>query len=159
MNDERRTPKKLFTMLDNIFHFDIDLAASMKNHLVSYFYDKHDDALSLRWDGSTGWCNPPYSRGQLLKWVEHAHAAQGATIVMLLPGDSSTRAGQYVLRHARAIIFLKKRLKFRDDNGVLPKSGAAFASWIAIFGDFSQEQYDALDDLNLGYILIEWIGH
>ncbi|MDE2232882.1 MAG: adenine methyltransferase [Patescibacteria group bacterium] len=148
MNDERKTPKWLFEALDAEFHFTLDAAATAENTLVQQLYfTKEQNALTLNWGSEIVWCNPPYSRGQLFQWVWKAYEQPVATTVMLLPGDCSTKAGQFTLRCATAVLFLAQRLKFDNE-----KNGAKFASWIALFGGTRQDK-DKLIRLCLGVVL------
>jgi phage N-6-adenine-methyltransferase len=150
-NDERRTPRWLFDRLNEKFQFTVDAAASDENALVGNYWTKENDGLKQDWSGHTVWCNPPYSRGQLVKWVEKAAIDStcypGATTLMLLPADNSTVAGQAALRAAKAILFLDQRLAFDDE-----KSGAKFASWLVLFGGGRREVAN-LHLLDLGVVL------
>lgn len=81
------------------------------------------DALTIPWARTIGealdcdpwglvvWCNPPYSRNQLVRWYEKAkaEAEHGLTTVLLIPGDTSTEAfhthvrqGEWYCRTGRA---------------------------------------------------------
>ena len=55
------TPKDLFMSLHNIFHFDLDVAASKENALCEKYYTEEANALVQEWRGMC-WCNPPYGR-------------------------------------------------------------------------------------------------
>lgn len=147
MNDERRTPKWLFDALCAEFHFTLDAAATADNALVERYFTREDDALKQDWTDNIVWCNPPYSRGQLLQWVTKAQTQPMTTTVMLLPADSSTYAGQYTAMYAGAILLVNRRLRFDNE-----KSVAKFASWIALFNGTRQDR-DKLIRLCLGVVL------
>ena len=85
------TPQDFFDQLDKEFDFDLDTCALEGNAKCTNYYTPEQDGLSLPWTG-TVWCNPPYGR-QIGKWVEKAarSAAEGATVVMLLPARTDTR--------------------------------------------------------------------
>ena len=98
-------------------------------------------AYSIHGGGQTVFCNPPYSKrtktntGQEA-WIEKAYtesAENGATVVMLLPAGTDTKAfHDYILGKAKEIRFVKGRLKFeieRKEN----KEAAPFPSMIVIF--------------------------
>jgi hypothetical protein len=82
------------------------------------------------------WCNPPYSRGSILKWCAKAEAetASDVTTAMLLSSDTSTQYfHRYALRHECR--FINRRLSFRgaphDSLGKL--APAKFGSVVLIF--------------------------
>ena len=55
------TPQDLFNMLDDEFHFDIDVCATSENAKCSKFFSPLDDGLSQDWQGVC-WMNPPYGK-------------------------------------------------------------------------------------------------
>lgn len=150
MNDERRTPPWLFQKLHEAFQFNIDAAASRSNALLPRYWTIEDDALSQEWAG-TIWCNPPYSRGEIVKWVTKAAKSPRATSLLLLPGDCSTVAGQLTLKRASAVLFVRCRLKFEGDNPA-EKSAAKFCNWLALFHG-SRWNRMRLRNLDLGVVL------
>jgi phage N-6-adenine-methyltransferase len=122
------TPLGLFDVLDRIFNFHLDAAASRENALCTLFYDLSDDALSKPWLGSV-WLNPPYGRG-IGAWIEKAHteADKGARVVCLVPARTDAKWFSRMW-DADALVFIRGRLKFRD-----AKTSAPFPSVIGIFG-------------------------
>lgn len=92
-----QTPPTLFAEWDQRFDFTLDAAASASNALCLKFYTKEDDGLSKDWGRNVVWCNPPYARWQLFRWVEKAHTASthGATVVMLIPSSVETEWFHY----------------------------------------------------------------
>jgi phage N-6-adenine-methyltransferase len=127
--DERTTPQDFFDKLDSIFHFDCDAAATASNAKCSVYFDIASDGLTQDWGQFNSiFVNPPYSRGQLIKWITKA-ASTAKRSVIILPCDLSTEAGQLVLKTATYLYFVAGRLKFNgNDNGA--KSGTI----IAVFG-------------------------
>jgi len=146
-NDERRTPKWFFSQVDSLFHFNWDLAASKENALCPLYYTKEDSALLHTWEGFVNWCNPPYSRGQLIQWVAKALCSPLATVLMLIPADCSTKAGQMALQGSNAVLMLNKRLAFDEE-----KSGAKFANWLCLFGGGADDR-EKLRKLGLGTVV------
>lgn len=143
-NDERRTPRWLFEAIDAKFHFTIDVAATADNALCQRFLTKESNGLSIPWSvDEVVWCNPPYSRGQLVQWVKKAIESPCVTI-MLIPGDCSTKASQLALREACTILFLDKRIAFDEEA-----AGAKFCNWIVAFKE-RHKHTGLLEDLNLG---------
>lgn len=84
--DDRATPWELYRLLDNRFHFTIDVAASEHNAKCERYYDRDANGLAQSWAGERVWCNPPFSA--IRPWVAKAHAEVDAElVVMLLPSN------------------------------------------------------------------------
>ena len=131
LTDDWATPKWLFEKLHDVHEFDVDVAASSRNHLCDEWFgldhddDDRRDGLTAEWTGHV-WCNPPYGRG-IVDWVLKA-SQHHDLVVMLLPARTDTRwFHDIVLPHAR-VTFIKGRLKFGDS-----KSAAPFPSMIVEF--------------------------
>lgn len=122
------TPQDFFDQLDKEFDFDLDTCALEGNAKCTNYYTPEQDGLSLPWTG-TVWCNPPYGR-QIGKWVEKAarSAAEGATVVMLLPARTDTRWFHKYIYQKAEIRFVSGRLKFGGS-----KSNAPFPSMVCVF--------------------------
>lgn len=150
MNDERKTPKRFFDAVNEEFNFTVDAAATAKNTLVARtFWTKEVSALTQSWKDHRVWCNPPYSKGNLLKFVDKAiDEMHVATTCMLIPGDCSTKASQRALECATAILFINKRLAFDDED-----NGAKFCNWLALFGG-KRRNIASLVLLDLGAVLV-----
>ena len=119
------TPQDFFDILNDEFHFDIDVCALPENAKCGKFYSPEDDGLSKNW-GGTCWCNPPYGR-KIAEWVKKASEAK-ATVVMLLPARTDTKwFHEYIYGKAK-IRFIKGRLKFGNS-----KNAAPFPSMVVIF--------------------------
>jgi hypothetical protein len=93
------------------------------------YYDEDQDGLSRKWTG-TVFLNPPYSRGEIEKWVAKLLGQEGVTRAIVLT-NNSTETGwwQALARRARAIAFPDSRVKFwypdeHIDNG--PLQGQSF---------------------------------
>ena len=119
--DDWATPQATFDKYNAYHHFDLDAAASSKNHKVENWFglDHPDparrDGLTAEWVGEHVWLNPPYGR-TIGKWVkkaaEHAYARKGE-VVLLLPARTDTAwFHDYCIMHA--VEFLRGRLKFGD---------------------------------------------
>lgn len=135
VNQNWRTPQRLFAELDNEFHFVLDAAASPENAKCGRYFTEEDDALKQNWDvGGAVWCNPPYGRN-IHKWVKKAyeeHKRTGVTIVMLLFAKTDTMWFHRWIYHEAEFRFVEGRLKFEDENGVA-KWNAPAPSMIVIW--------------------------
>ena len=130
LSDEKSTPKALFDKINEAFHFSLDVCASEENKKCDKFYSLADDGLSQSWAGHTCWMNPPYSRGEMTKWLTKARdeVSNGVTTVALVMGDTSCDWYHSAQKDVAAFCFLKGRLAF---NGV--KTGARFPNHILLF--------------------------
>ena len=126
-SDEWETPQDLFDVLNFMFHFSLDVAASDKNHKCKEYFTKEDDGLSKEWRGRV-WCNPPYGR-EIGKWVKKCYEYDGLS-VMLIPARTDTKwFHKYIYNNPRAdITFLRGRLHFNNS-----KNAAPFPSMIVVF--------------------------
>lgn len=135
-SDLWETPQDFFDRLNEEFHFDIDVCALPENAKCERYYTPEMDGLEQPWEG-TCWCNPPYGKHSIIKWVRKAafSAAAGSTVVMLLQARTDTQwFHEFVLSKAE-IRFVKGRLKF---GGC--KNSAPFPSIVVIFYPPSKEQ-------------------
>lgn len=122
------TPDKLIQELENEF-------GSLYDPCPNDFYEC---GLSVSWleklvseDKQTVFVNPPYSRGQLKKWVEKAYKEwreNNIRIVMLIPSYTDTKYFHDYIYNNAELRFLKGRLKFKGYD-----SKASFPSMLVIF--------------------------
>lgn len=128
-SDLWETPQDFFDSLNGEFHFDLDACALPKNAKCGRYFTPEQDGLAQQWTG-TVWCNPPYGR-QIGRWVEKAakSAADGATVVMLLPARTDTKWFHKYIYGKTEIHFVPGRLKFGGS-----KNSAPFPSMVVVFG-------------------------
>ena len=142
------TPKNLYNILDNIFHFNYDLAASKENTKHSNFFSIENSALESSWkDVHTGFLNPPFSlQDDFINKAYKEYLQNNVTTVALIPSRTETKRWQNIIfPHSRHIIFLKGRLKFSETNNSAP-----FPSAIIVF---SNNTYDLTPLIELGFIV------
>jgi hypothetical protein len=72
LSNEWMTDPKTFRRWHALYRFDIDAAAAKWNAQLPRFWTKKENGLKQPSNGLRVWCNPPYSRGNLAKWVDHA---------------------------------------------------------------------------------------
>lgn len=125
-NEVWETPQDLFNMLDDEFHFDIDVCATPENAKCSKFFSPLDDGLAQDWQGVC-WMNPPYGK-KIGAWMKKAMEAE-TTVVCLVPSRTDTKWWHEYAMKASEIRFIKGRLKFGDS-----KNSAPFPSAIIVFG-------------------------
>ena len=101
-NDNWATPKELYDVLDNEFHFNDDPCPLNGN-----------GGLDREW-GSSTFFNPPYSKPE--PWCKKAYeeSLKGKVVVGLLRGDTSTRWFHNWCLGKADIRFIQCRLKFNE---------------------------------------------
>jgi len=141
--DEWGTPQWLFDLLDQEFHFDCDAASTRANCLCErgFFGGKDDgyNALTRDWFPwySTFWLNPPYSAGNIDKFMQKAYeeSLKGALVVCLMPCATDTKWWHNYAMKAQEIRFIKGRVRFvgYDEEGNQVKNSPTFSSCVVIF--------------------------
>jgi len=129
---EWETPPALFKLLDDEFHFTLDVCASPINAKCPRFFTKERNGLKQSWNGEVCWLNPPYS--EIPKWLEKTWMEtreKGTIVVALLPVNTDTRWFKKYCTSAE-IRFLRRRVSFLDVNKK-PRKGNPRASMIVIF--------------------------
>ena len=85
-------------------------------------------------------CNPPYGR-ELPKWIEKCYKeSSNATVVMLIPARTDTKAFHEYIYNKAEIRFIKGRVKFLIDGE--QGDAAPFPSMIVIFKRRNNERTD-----------------
>jgi phage N-6-adenine-methyltransferase len=144
--DEWETPPSLFKQLDDEFHFWLDAAASHTNSKIpERYFTKDDNALTAEWGTGDVWLNPPYSQGNVERFMTKAHLEgyrrePGHYVVCLVAIDASTGWWHNSVMHAKEIRFIKGRVKFigYDDQGNAVNNSPTFSSCIVIFSNPSE---------------------
>lgn len=130
------TPQWLFDLLNTEFGFTLDVCATAESAKCERFFSPDDEALVQEWRGVC-WMNPPYGEGLGL-WMKKAEqsAAQGATVVVLVPARTDTRwFHKHVLGKAE-IRFISGRLMFNgffEDREAKKRGLAPFPSMILVY--------------------------
>lgn len=147
ISNEWETPKDLFIKYDNIYHFQLDAAATKENTLCKNYYTIENDSLVQNWSQYKSiWLNPPYGR-QIGKFIKKAYeeSLKNCTVVCLIPARTDTSYfHDYCLKYGK-IEFLRGRLKFinrllpsYNENDNFKISPAPFPSCIVIFGEINK---------------------
>lgn len=120
--DDWETPDSLFNSLDEVFHFEVDLAASSENtKCPSYCALGSEDNgfFDFTWDDFRAvdgwcWCNPPYGNdfGGLEKWIKEIHDKVRKAVVLIPAAPGNKWWHRTVWPEATSVTFLKGRLTF-----------------------------------------------
>ncbi len=129
--DKWQTPPAVFKQLDDEFNFTLDAAAEPETALCRRYFTEDDNALSQDWGGETVFCNPPYSQLKQFAEKANAEAKKGATVVMLVPARTDTKAFHEHLAGGD-VRFIKGRLKFLQSGTEL--NSAPFPSAVCVLG-------------------------
>ena len=126
MKDCWATPDKIFLPLQEEFGFTLDPCCTIETAKCHKFYTPEDNGLLQSWKGETVFCNPPYSRRNIDKWVEKCwteHSLHKITIVALLPVSTSSTWFHKFVWGKSELRFYKGRIRFT----------APFSSMLAIY--------------------------
>ena len=139
------TPSNLINLIKSKFNLELDVCATDKTAKCDKYFTPEDDGLSQDWNGVC-WMNPPYGREQI-KWINKAYEEtlkNCKQIICLIPARPDTKVWhEIIFPNAKAICFIKGRLKFGDS-----KDSAPFPSALIVFGDeLNKEQYECLQKL------------
>jgi len=159
-SQEWETPQKLFDRLDEVFHFEMDVACTEENcKCPDGLFSPDVSGLGENWYGRV-FCNPPYGRichptSSLSDWIHmayyHVHRRKGADLALLLiPSSTEMKAWRnYIWKYAKYLIPLYGRIKFEIDGksvGSSPKGSAIVV--------FSQEEIPEIYSLSdLGFVI------
>lgn len=125
------TPKSFFEPLQKEFDLRVDAAASHDNAMLPVFFQQGvRDAFEQDWSKLRVWCNPPYGRSEIYKWVERCATGGADVVVALLPARTDTRwFHDFIYKKENAEIrFVKGRIKFSGTTGA-----GKFPSMVVVF--------------------------
>lgn len=148
-SNEWETPKDIFNLLNEEFHFELDAAATKDNHLCNYFYTKEENSLVQDWSKFKSiFCNPPYGR-EIGKFIKKGfeESLKGSVVVFLIPARVDTKWWHEYCSKGE-VRFIKGRLKFNNrifpswkEDGTHKISPAPFPSAVVIFGPQTKTCY------------------
>lgn len=119
IKDEWETPDWLFDILDEMYRFQVDLAATEENSKHRHYLS---DSLNQDWRGySFGFCNPPYSN--IPAFIEKALEERGfgLTTCMVIPDRTDVSKIWPLADQADEIWLLNPRVSFCYKG--VPQSG------------------------------------
>jgi phage N-6-adenine-methyltransferase len=143
-SDEWETPAALFSFLDRLYHFDVDVCASAGNTKCRLYFNKDQDGLAQTWQaGRIHWMNAPYS--QAGKWAKAAQAAKdGAIVVGLFANRSSTAWYRDHVVSSAMVVQLHGRLHFVHQGRAITSGGMSEAPFPSILAIWPREAGDVL---------------
>lgn len=117
INQNWKTPDKVYTELNKEFNFDFDPCPPNPSF----------NGLEVEW-GKSNFVNPPYK--QCKEWLKKGYEEwkKGKTVVFLLPSRTDTKYWHEYVMKATEIRFIKGRLRFSE-----AVNSAPFPSCIVIF--------------------------
>ncbi len=148
-SDEWETPLEIFNDLDRVFYFTLDPCSTDDNHKCDKYYTMEDDGLSKSWKGERVFVNPPYG-GAIKHWARKCYEESShADIVMLMPARTDTIYQHKYIFEAKAICFIKGRLKFMNrmlsPDSDSKTTSAPFPSQFVVFANIiTREQEEVL---------------
>jgi len=124
------TPKEFFEPLRKEFDLKIDSAASADNAMLPRYWSIENSAFENDWIVERIWCNPPYGRSEIYKWVKRCATSGASVVVALLPARTDTRwFHDFIYQKPNVEIrFVKGRIKFSGTTGA-----GKFPSMVVIF--------------------------
>lgn len=128
-------------ILDALGPFDLDPCAAWKQPWVTakiQYAAPYANGLKLSWHGRV-WMNPPFDRREVGAWVRKFFNHGNG--ICLLHARTETDWFQPIWDHADAILFLRKRVKFCDEQGREAKANSGAPVVLAAVG---QTNADAL---------------
>lgn len=128
--DKWGTPDNIYLPLHAEFGFSLDPCCEHETAKCLKHYTPAENGLLYSWTHEICFVNPPYSRGNIDKWVKKCYEESllGTVVVALLPvSTSSAWFHDWVLGKAE-IRFIRGRIQF-----VGAPQSAPFSSLIAIY--------------------------
>lgn len=119
--DDWGTPREIIDAINAVAPITLDCAASPTNAVCANYYTADGEKLSWATDG-IAWCNPPFSRGNKLKFARKFAEERGldTACALLLGGDESNAAARIAYDAASYYVWFDRRLKYEGATGAAP---------------------------------------
>lgn len=147
-DDYFETPPWLFSILNKIFNFQVDICATKDNRLCEAYYSEQHSALEYNWSDyfQIAFMNPPYSKkGGKDLFIKKAYeeSLKGSATVSVLPIKTSTKAfHNYIYSNPNCRVhFLKGRPKFYLNGKPSENSGRNDIMIVTFFNEKESEVY------------------
>lgn len=145
-SDEWQSPPEIVNALGK---FDLDPCATERSAKAPAFFTKEQDGLKQDWFGRV-WCNPPYSQPALYRFCEKM-AEHGNGILLIFARTGNKVWQEIIFPKATAILFLRKRIQFIDNQGHRGGSAGCDSALVA----FGKENAEALQRCGIEGSIIE----
>lgn len=109
------TPMHIFEPLHKEFRFTLDPCCTTETRKCSWYLTPKQDGLSVSWEGQRVFVNPPYSRGNIDKWVEKCYKESrnpNTIVVGLLPVSTSANWWHKWIIGKAELRFVERRVRF-----------------------------------------------
>jgi phage N-6-adenine-methyltransferase len=146
-------PSVMRALADVLGPVDLDVCAQPDTAQAQRYFTPEIDGLSQEWRADQVWCNPPYGRDHIMRWVIAAGwkitKPYCRRILMLIPAatDTSYWHGAGVFAAADYILFWRGRINFIDPHSPGKRSGNTSPSAILIFGELTEVEKIGLNKL------------
>jgi len=142
---DHRTPYDFFKKIDEIYHFNLDAAASHENALCENYFTIADNSLIQNWKGSV-WLNPPYNNiKEFVSKIKIELSKDMQKCALLVPNRTDTVWFKNAWKMAEIIYFIHGRLSFSGPNE-RGNGTAPFGSTLFIF---DQKHYKRKEIMNI----------
>lgn len=120
--DQWGTPGHIYKPLNSLFQFNLDPCCTEENFKCEKYFTEKENGLIQTWGGYSVFVNPPYSRGNIDKWVAKcSEESKLANVIALLPVSTSADWFQkYCI--GQTLYFVDKRIRFVGAKWVSPFS-------------------------------------
>ena len=127
------TPKYI---TDTLGPFDLDPCTEMTRpwDTANQYFTIHDDGLNQPWKGFI-WCNPPYGN-QTQHWLSKLSEHNNG-IALIFARTETKMFFEHVWPKAKAILFIKGRIKFYYPDGEEAKGNCGASSVLIAYGDLA----------------------
>ena len=128
-DDDFRTPRWLFDLLDQRYHFKLDAAASKDNALCAEYITAAENALTVNWAarsrGGAVFVNGPFCLADRFAPKAHTEAQRGIVVAMIVPFYPSKDWFKETVGRFAEFFFMGRLVKYKG-GGV--KEGVATAN-------------------------------
>lgn len=124
------TPLSIFMPLNEEYRFTLDPCCTADTRKCDRYFTPEENGLIQSWAGERVFVNPPYSRGNIDKWMEKCaqEANRAQVIVALIPVSTSARWFHEYVWNKAEIHFYRGRIRF-----IGAPHSAPFSSMLAIY--------------------------
>lgn len=137
--EEWDTPQYVYEVLNQEFHFTLDVCATKLNRKCDKYFSKAMNGLKRSWDKNICWMNPPYGK-DIYKWMQKAYeeSCKSATVVCLIHSRTDTKWWHHWVAKADEVRFVYRRLAFGKGERDSP-----FPSVIVVFRNSKKSEQHA----------------